>query len=1249
MTRRQWTILAAWILLAAMPVPAEAEDVVATFAVNDYFGMDYRNEPVSHDVTFDEPVPADRIEVVGQPCQVEVLEGTAEAVRKARVWIVVGFPFEAVERTVGKGDEQRTETVRRPPGPEGRHKVFTVVVHKAGQVRSDRPSPVTVRPVDADGPLPLAEVDTGAVAVRVPVGGAAFDEPASPFELPGPVVSISRDGGPWIGSGYLSAMRRVSAVRCETTHGPVFFETRLTYEFEGGRRYTSRVRLFAGKPYAQLVEDFDVGGSARFVFNYDDWFTDGFFRTGDQRLVGWQPITKPNPCGDFVRIAGQEALARLVIWSQFNYFGGKQETIALKAPDEPALHQAHAAAVEKYQADLAKYHAKLESWNVAQAKYQRQLAAYEKDPESFRRKPRKPRGREPREPRRPRDPNYREITHTIGGAPIRATTEVTPGGDATAVGAFYIRPDRWTRAKVNHVDLYLRPEVPGARTTRGIVGLDGAVGRIAMEAWLVDGHREWAIFAVRAGDRHWLAKAHVVEGVWPLDRINRLPLVWNADGSPVAPEHTAPTGGPVGGTPGRVLKSTGGRAGLQTFNGSNGNIRGAKPPAEGWDGTVENVRAETADRERMVNLAMTAYLAGDDSAYPSRRAMLPWTHPEAINPFYQGMENMNFNADLYRYVTKYGMQLAKLGHPEADRFISHGEDSLDLALDRYVYPESGCWEESHNYAGHTLKVVGPLARALANTSGRKNFLNDLRLARMVEFFFHVHSPIDPAFGNRVVPPVGDHGLKTDGPARRFAPQIGWFREASEPEIQRILARAAWLMREDSGRAPEGIEPEKPELTSRWLRGYGTVMRAEHRGRSEVLEVTLAGALPKRKGGRADLTLWIPPTKGEADDPRAISGSAPGFNRAHHTGTARGEDEEITAELNMGSDRWVKGGKARYVLRITRRGESAGTYEGTFRGEEVSGELTARRVDRPVETFLVLRAGQSWGHHHEDKGSMWLWGRNVHFFGDCSWGKPPGGTYWNPYKQGPASGTQIEFEGVTNWTLPCKYPAPWIADEQYAGEYDYALARCRYPFNPKLDLSKSTPVALTNGYDRQVLFVHPEVVIVRDNVETVCPTVWRMHSYQKEGTTVDGGRARLTSPQGPVGELAIVHPEGVELEAIGEFPKLHPWTGKPSEHAGKAFSSMMLRWRMPANTSASWVFTVRGRDDEPPTVDRLDDAGRVVRIRLADGTEILSLMNAKPFAWRGEGIDFEGTVGLVIRSGGAVRLHPIRATRLTTAD
>jgi len=187
--------------------------------------------------------------------------------------------------------------------------------------------------------------------------------------------------------------------------------------------------------------------------------------------------------------------------------------------------------LEDYRRQAAEYPAKLEE-------YRGQLAAHKADPKKVRRpkeprRPKKPRERRFRQPRRPVKPEYAEVTHSLAGAAIRATTAATSGGDSTAVGAFYVRPDRWTRAKVNHVDMYMRPEVPADRRTRGIVGLAGAKLRIAMEAWLVDGHREWALFAVRSGESTWLAKAHVQEGVWPLDRIRRLPLVWNSAASTV--------------------------------------------------------------------------------------------------------------------------------------------------------------------------------------------------------------------------------------------------------------------------------------------------------------------------------------------------------------------------------------------------------------------------------------------------------------------------------------------------------------------------------------------------------------------------------------------------------------------------------------------------------------------------------------------------------------------------------------------
>lgn len=1161
---------------------AHAKDV-ATFAVNEYFGVAYEREPVFFDVTLDVPVPAARLGLKETPCsQVEVLEGTPAAVTRARVWTLVDF---------------------EAPG----QKRFTVTV---GEKTAPRPES-SLRVASDPGEGRLAVLGNGLLWCKVPAARAGGDEPhevrydppAPAVGMPGPVVALSRDGTRWIGSGYLDTMRRVRRLSCRLERGPVFVRALVVYEFEDDKRYRADVRLFTGKPYVMLAEDFDLGGASRFVFSFDAFKIEEFFAPGDQHLVRWKPVTEENPCGDFIRLAGQTCLARMVVWSQFNYFAGKQETLAVRAP-----------------------------------------------------------------------------------------------GDDTCVGAFYLRPDRWTRAKVNHVDLYRRPEVPGDRMTRGVAGLSGARDRIAMEAWLVDGHREWALFATDSSDETFLAKAHVTEGVWPLRRIARLPLVWNADGKPVAPADTAPCGDVAhGGGIKVVLKGTKGRSGLQYFNGSNGHMRGTMGGLDYLKWAKENrgisaaelnrpvtVRDKKSKKDvekvvgvsnRMVGWAMMAYMAMDESAYPGRRAMLPWSDPEALNPFYQGMENMNFNADRYRLVSMLGSGLRVLNQPDGRRIFAHGETQMDMALDRYVYPRSGCWEESHSYMGHTVKNLFPLAQLLRE-EGRRNFFEDARLARMFEFWCLAHSPRDPAFGNlRVAPPVGDHGLSVGKFVRPFRESIAEFARAQNPDVRRIARHMAWLLPEIGGSVPDdvSIEPERPDLGSRWLQGYGATMRADcDWPASWVLRLKGALVRAKIKNGedpRRDLLVTVPVPCSEG---QAIPAAAPAYNTARHGGTVAEWRSDSSGDgagthrcrldVAVGEDKWVEGGKGSYAFSFTvpaapkaaAGAKGAGTFEGTFNGQTVSGPVAAER--RGSESYLVLRAGQSWGHHHEDKGSMWFWGRGVHFFGDAAWGAPPGGTYWNKYKQGPASGTQIELVGVTNWTLPCKFAAPWISDDEYGDGYDYACARCMYPFNPSLDVSKSSPVALRNGYDRQVVFVHPDILVVRDNVETVCPTVWRMHSYQPDGTTVSGGRATLASPHGVTGELAILYPPGAAIERIDKDDLMG--TGEAFGHAvGEEYKrgrkaafdtrSCVLKWEMPSNTSATWVFTVHNKENAAPKVEMLDESGRATRIRLADGTTALVLLNIEPFAFKNDGIDFEGTVGLVLDVPGQPRrVVPIRAARLT---
>lgn len=1013
--------------------------------VNEYFGVKYEQEPVSWDIAFAPPVPAAKIGLKDTPAQVEVLEGTAEAVKKARVWTLVDFAA---------------------PG----QKLFHVITDAAP--RAKLPPGVSVAEDARKVPAPnsrgaTARVANGTIEALINVANATYDAAVPALGLAGPVVSIAPVGEKYVGNGYLDTIARVKAVRSEISSGPVFWQNRLTYEFENDKRYTARIRIYPGKNYVQLVEDFNLGGNARYVFNYDDWSPPWLIACSDQAMAKLFSADAGHG-RDFVQEEGQRCLVRLCVWTQFGYFAGKSETIGL----------------------------------------------------------------------------------------------VTADG-SLGVGAFFIRPDLWTRAKVNHVDLFERPEVPGDRQTRGVVGLAGAKPRRAMEAWLIDGHREWALFAAPVGEVtpnekgppgvKWttLRRAHVVEGVWPLDRLNRLPLVWNPDATPIAPEDTAPPAGKASGAVGGILQGMSGRSGLQVFNGSNPGMRGDKT------GYLRSVQGSTFKKARefapadiigkMVGPAAWTYMGIDDSAYPGTRAMLPWTDPEALNPFYQGMENMNFNADRYRCVSEMGAGLAALNHPEGKRLRDHGWQQMSMALDRYVYPQSGCWEESHSYAMHTIKNLMPLARVLKEVAGIDPY-EDVRFAKLFDFFTLAHTCKDVEFyGTRNLPPIGDHGLGLGLVNAKFREAMPILAAARNPEVQKIARHMRWLLEETGGfknhPAPNDIQPEMPDLSSKYLQGYGVALRAF-----------------------ADAT-----------------------------------------------------GKP-----ITQRQLPA---DGNYR-----------------ESYLVLRAEQSWGHHHQDKGSLWGWFRNVHFFGDAAWGGPPGGTYGNSYKQGPASGTQIEFVGVNNWPLPCKYPGPWISDDQYQpGVFDYANARCMFPYNPDLDLKESTPVATRNGYDRQVLFVHPDLLLVRDNVESVCPTVWRLHSYQPQATKVEGAAATLTGPQDITGKLQIIHPaQGVKFSVVEAKDLLD---GDTSGVGTPFKGSVCLRWDMPRNTSATWTFSASGAGEKPAQVEALDKEGRATRIILADGREIIALLNIEPFTFSGHGVTFDGTVGLVIKQSGKATAYPVRAKKL----
>ncbi len=1062
MKRRAMSCLGA---LIAGAFAGEATPLV----VNDYIGMDYRQEPVSFEVALDPPRPAETVGLEGGASQVEVVTGTRAAASTVRLWTAVDLKGPGQMRfTVGKGTP------------------------------ATAPAPVAS---ESTGPVPVGIIANAHLRIRVPLPGGVppgpqaagelkFQTPVASVLILGPIAGLSLDGAAWQGSGYLDCRRPVESIAWAWESGPIFQQLALTYRFSGGKSYRAQVRLYAGKSWVSLIEDSDLGDDSRFVVAVAQ--PSRYLMPTDADFERWLPLNDSGSVSDgaedFITFAGQRCLARLVIWSQHNYFRGKQEHLAVALPSD--------------------------------------------------------------------------------------------GGDL-ALGAFLCRPDRWTRVKVNHVDLFQRPQAPGdpaaSRLSRGRVGLDGSTPHLAFESWLTDGHREtgWYLRRVEA----WKAKgsaeaqgqggvppasssgdpfftlAHVTEGIWNLDRLNRQVLTWNADGSVPTPDDQRPVGGlGFSGDITTVIKSTTSRCGMMCFNGSNPNIRRHIPQAAktlaAWakaNPALKGATALQAAKElstRQAGTAILCLMAMDDSAYPGPRAMLPWSDPEALNPFYQGMENMNFNTDRFKTIQHLAEALHELGCPWADQALAYVEGQYRSQVDRYVYPQSGCWEESHTYAGSILAATREAGIPI-RARGKWNPFADERIQRVYSFWPRVLSPRDPGFGGRRgIAPVGDHG----GPNFGRAKQVGWsipdFLAVGTPAARSTAAELAWMLAESGEPTKDlGVEPQKPPWKSAWLQGYGSILRAT--------------------------------------------------------------------------------------------------------------DAQAR------ESMVIVRAEQSWGHHHQDKGSLWGWFKDVHFFGDCAWGSPPGGTYWNPYKQGPEGHTNLEFVGVNNWPLPCKYPAPWIADENYADGADWCVARCRYPYNPPLDLSRSTPPALSNGYDRCVLFIHPDILVVRDEVDSPCRTVWRLHSLQAAGTTADGAKATLASPHGLTGDLAIVHPAGAAMSVVtrhdkpaegGKIPDapfghaIGDLDGKGKNPAPYDTRSVCLKWDMPLGSSATWVFTVRESGLVPMAAERLDEEGKVVRIRHGDGREVVACLSAAPFTWRGAGLDFAGRAGAVVRQGGTSTVLKVRSER-----
>lgn len=135
------------------------------------------------------------------------------------------------------------------------------------------PSPATdLTAKDEPGACVLANelvaVRTGRCAERCAV-------PVEPGKVPAPILAVRGPSGAWLGHGWLESPRRVTGYSMRLIDdGPIFKRVRAEYDFEGGR-YACSVTLRTGERVVHVQEEFDLGPpsaarDANFCFSFQE-------------------------------------------------------------------------------------------------------------------------------------------------------------------------------------------------------------------------------------------------------------------------------------------------------------------------------------------------------------------------------------------------------------------------------------------------------------------------------------------------------------------------------------------------------------------------------------------------------------------------------------------------------------------------------------------------------------------------------------------------------------------------------------------------------------------------------------------------------------------------------------------------------------------------------------------------------------------------------------------------------------------
>jgi hypothetical protein len=415
------------------------------------------------------------------------------------------------------------------------------------------------------------------------------------------------------------------------------------------------------------------------------------------------------------------------------------------------------------------------------------------------------------------------------------------------------------------------------------------------------------------------------------------------------------------------------------------------------------------------------------------------------------------------------------------------------------------------------------------------------------------------------------------------------------------------------------------------------------------------------------------------DPRYGSRTIPGMANSpvgqspHYLqsmGTLADRDPEFAAHLRWAwehNGRMLGGGDALTIPAMVRPSIAAKEPKLASRNFPGFGVIF-RAHQGPDETALFLRSGYHWSHWNQDQGNLILYAKGAVLL-------PP-----QPYQYGgpkdPAFPDKnfLRFGAPTN-DLTHGWADSNILDTRFGASVDYAWHSTGYPdwwITPGAKdgwVSGERVRKLAPGHaqregaftwDRQVIFLkspNPKganYFVIRDATHGDGKlTSWFNLSLlgRKENIKVQGQKVALDTEWPTKLEMLFTDREKPAFEMVEDDlplavgPYSIPAGGSRNWIEGnKKEQQVMLRLESAPGEEVAWVLFPRGAGEAAPTATRL--APGVTKVITGEGTDYVFL-STTPLDFKGEGIEFAGTVGTVrVPKAGEPELLLLRGSTLS---